>query len=294
MEFRPPNAERFLCLGAPGILPGAPALLGVGYDGTTSFRPGARFGPDAIRSVADLGLETYSPEQDRDLAEVSFADLGNLDLPFGAPEPVVEAVREAVRELLEAGAIPFLLGGEHGITPGAVRAVWETHPELAVVQFDAHADLRDSFDGTPWSHACAMRRILDFLPPERMRQVGIRSGTREEFAELRTSGRLVAPEAASLAAALEAPGIKDRPLYLTIDLDLFDPAFLPGTGTPEPGGIGWRDFAGLLATLPGDRIVALDVVELSPKLDPTEVSSVIAAKVVRECLLRLGRVSSDS
>lgn len=265
---------------------GAVALFGACYDGTTSFRPGARFGPDALRA-ASLGLETYSPAQHADTCEdIDLVDLGNLELPAGAPAPVVERVGEAARMILARGARPLLLGGEHSVSVGAIHAVAARHPDLVLVQLDAHADLRADYLGDPYNHACAMRRALDVLPSERVLQVGIRSGTREEFGELRDSGRLVAPRAAALDEHL---GRTSGPIYLTVDLDVFDPAWLPGTGTPEPGGIDWQTFAALLAVIPRERLVAADVVELAPMLDPTGCSAVLAAKVVREIALTLGR-----
>lgn len=257
------------------------ALLGVPYDGTTSFRPGARSGPDALRQVSS-GLESYSPERDLDLDDLTLADLGNLEIGHGAPRPVLEALTAGVRHILDAGALPLVLGGEHSITPGAVRAVAERYPDLAIVQLDAHADLRADYLGERDNHACAMRRCLDVVGSERMLQVGIRSGTREEFQELRSTGRLVAPRADALREALERI---EGPIYLTVDLDVFDPALLPGTGTPEAGGIDWPTFAALLDVLSSRQIVAADVVELAPQLDPTGCSSVLAAKVVREIAL---------
>ncbi|MEB3350559.1 MAG: agmatinase [Cyanobacteriota bacterium] len=258
-------------------------LFGVPYDGTTSFRPGTRFGPAAVREVSN-GLETYCPELNRDLLDLSFADLGAVDIPFGAPEPVVAAVREATTAVLELGLRPLMLGGEHSISSGAVAAVAAQHPDLVLVQLDAHADLREEWLGTRHSHACAMRRCLEVLPSGELRQIAIRSGTREEFDELRHSGRLVAIEA--MAEALQP--LRGRPLYLTVDLDWFDPAVLPGTGTPEPGGFLWNDFAALVAELRNHRLVAADVVELAPQLDPSGVSTVLAAKVTRSLLLLLG------
>ncbi|MEB3321281.1 MAG: agmatinase [Synechococcaceae cyanobacterium] len=258
-------------------------LFGVPYDGTTSFRPGARFGPAAIREVSG-GLETYDPQLDRDLEDLAFADLGAVAIPFGAPEPVVAAVHRATEAVLGMGLTPLLLGGEHSISSGAVAAVAARHPDLVLVQLDAHADLRDSWLGAHHSHACAMRRCLEVLPGGRLLQIAIRSGTREEFRELHESGRLVALE--RVAEALMP--LRGRPLYLTVDLDWFDPAVLPGTGTPEPGGFHWPDFAALVAELRHHRLVAADVVELAPQLDPSGVSAVLAAKVVRSLLLLLG------
>ena len=164
-------------------------LFGVPYDGTTSFRPGARFGPASIRDVSN-GLETYCPQQDRDLDDLAFADLGAVDIPFGAPEPVVEAVRESTQTVLNLGLRPLMLGGEHSISSGAVAAVAANYPDLVLVQLDAHADLRDSWLGSRYSHACAMRRCLEVLPSQQLFQLSIRSGTRTEFNELRSSGRL--------------------------------------------------------------------------------------------------------
>jgi len=203
-------------------------------------------------------------------------------LPTSATK-VVACVEAFVAGVLAHQVKPLMLGGEHSITPGAVRALLRRYPDLAVLQFDAHADLRDGYLDDPYSHASAMRRCLDVLPPERLLQVGIRSGTREEFAEMRAGRRWVAPEAAALREALARLG--EAPLYVTVDLDIFDPASLPGTGTPEPGGVDWQTFAKLIAELAGRSLVGVDVVELSPMLDATGCSAVLAAKVVRELLL---------
>ena len=259
-------------------------LFGVPYDGTTSFRPGTRFGPAAIREVSP-GLESYCPQLDRDLEELAIADLGAVDIPFGAPEPVVSAVKHATETVLALGLKPLMLGGEHSISSGAVGAVAAQHPDLVLVQLDAHADLRHEWLGAQHSHACAMRRCLEVLPSQQLLQIAIRSGTREEFSELRQAGRLVAIE--RMAEALQP--LRGKPLYLTVDLDWFDPAVMAGTGTPEPGGFHWRDFAALVDELRNHNLVAADVVELAPMLDPSGVSSVLASKVVRSLLFLLDR-----
>ncbi|NDG78844.1 MAG: agmatinase [Synechococcaceae bacterium WB8_1B_057] len=258
-------------------------LFGVPYDGTTSFRPGTRFGPAAIREVSS-GLESYCPQLDLDLEDLAFADLGALNIPFGAPEPVVMAVQRATEAVLALGLKPLMLGGEHSISSGAVAAVAAQHPDLVLVQLDAHADLRHEWLGAMHSHACAMRRCLEVLPSQQLLQIAIRSGTREEFSELRATGRLVAIE--QLVQTLQP--LRGKPIYLTVDLDWFDPAVLPGTGTPEPGGFMWNHFAELITELSQHNLVAADVVELAPMLDPSGVSSVLAAKVVRSLLLSLG------
>ena len=258
-------------------------LFGVPYDGTTSFRPGARFGPAAIRDVSE-GLETYDPQLDLDLEDLAFADFGALQIPFGAAEPVVAAANRATAHLLGRGLRPLMLGGEHSITSGAVAAVVARHPDLVLVQLDAHADLRESWLGGHHSHACAMRRCLEVLPSGDLLQVAIRSGTRDELDESRARGRLVSIEGMEKSLL----PFRGRPIYLTVDLDWFDPGVLPGTGTPEPGGFHWHDFAALVAELRHHDLVGADVVELAPQLDPTGVSAVFAAKVCRSLLLVLG------
>ena len=264
-------------------------LFGVPYDGTTSFRPGTRFGPAAIREVSQ-GLESYCPQLDRDLDDIAFVDLGAVDIPFGAPQPVVDSVLNATQAVLAQGLKPLMLGGEHSISSGAVAAVAAEHPDLVLLQLDAHADLRETWLGARHSHACAMRRCLDVLPSGDLLQLSIRSGTRDEFQELRRSGRLIT-NAQTLEKALSP--WRGRPLYLTVDLDWFDPSVLPGTGTPEPGGYDWKDFADVVDVLKRHRLVAADIVELAPQLDSSGVSSVLAAKVCRSLLLLLGSDQPD-
>ncbi|NKB75339.1 MAG: agmatinase [Synechococcus sp. s2_metabat2_7] len=260
------------------------ALFGVPYDGTTSFRPGTRFGPAAIREVS-TGLETYCPQLDRDLEDIAYADIGAVEIPYGDPEPVVNAVRHATSTVLAAGLKPLMLGGEHSISSGAVAAVAEQHPDLVLVQLDAHADLRHEWLGARHSHACAMRRCLEVLPSQQLMQIAIRSGTCDEFKELRRSGRLISIQA--IPERMKA--LRGRPIYLTVDLDWFDPAVMPGTGTPEPGGFVWNDFAAVINELNHHRLIGADVVELAPQLDPSGISSVLAAKVTRSLLLLLAQ-----
>ena len=256
------------------------ALFGVPYDGTTSFRPGTRFGPAAIREVS-TGLETYCPQLDRDLEDIAYADIGAVEIPYGDPQPVVDAVRHATSSVLAAGMKPLMLGGEHSISSGAVAAVAEQHPDLVLVQLDAHADLRNEWLGSHHSHACAMRRCLEVLPSQQLLQIAIRSGTSEEFKELRRSDRLISVQ--DIPKRMNA--LRGRPIYLTVDLDWFDPAVMPGTGTPEPGGFIWNDFAAVIKELRHHSLMGADVVELAPQLDSSGISSVLAAKVTRSLLL---------
>ncbi len=261
-------------------------IIGAPFDGTVSFRPGARFGPAAIREASD-GLETWSPVLDADLEDVAYADAGDLELPMGDVAAALAIIRESVGEALDADAIPFVLGGEHLVTLPAIEAVAKRHPDLVVVQLDAHADQRQDYLGVRLSHACVMRRVAEIVGDERIRQIGIRSGTREEYRRMRDAGTLTTFRDEDLTVL--GDWIGDRPLYLTVDLDVFDPAVLPGTGTPEPGGIDWWTFQRFVQACRGCRVVGLDVVELAPQLDPTGCSAVLAAKAVRELLLMAGR-----
>ena len=257
------------------------AIFGAPYDGTASFRPGTRFGPDAIRAASD-GLETYSPLLDADLEDLAFVDLGDLELGFGAASGPIACVKAETKRILEHGAIPFMLGGEHSLTGGAFAAVVEQFSDVALIQIDAHADLRADYLGDPDSHACVMNRCVELGAT--LFQFGIRSGTRDEWSRMRETETLQAiTDFESVLQSITSP------IYLTLDLDVFDPSLLPGTGTPEPGGIAWADFEWMVSALKNanSNVVAVDVMELSPQLDPSGVSSVVAAKCVRELLLVL-------
>jgi len=257
-------------------------IIGAPFDGTVSFRPGARFGPAAIREASG-GVEVWSPLLDASLEDVSYADAGDVELPMGDTKAALAMIREAADAALDAGAAPFLLGGEHLVSLPAIAAVHACYPDLVVVQLDAHADQREDYMGVKLSHACVMRRVAEILGQERIKQIGIRSGTKEEYSLMREHGTLTTFREEDLTALLAWIG--NRPLYLTVDLDVFDPACFPGTGTPEPGGIDWWTFQRFIQALRGCRIVGLDAVELAPQLDSSACSSVLAAKAVREMLL---------
>ena len=262
-------------------------LFGAPYDSTTSFRPGTRFGPAAMR-MESFGIETYSPLQDRDIVDdASVFDSGDLELPFGAPEPALAMIEERAEEILSAGKVPFLLGGEHLVTLGSVRAVARRHPDLRIIHFDAHADLREDYLGNPLSHACVLRRCHDILGDGRIFQFGIRSGTREEFRFMRDGHVKTEPFAAStvrdVVAELEKSG---APVYLTVDMDVLDPSEFPGTGTQEAGGLRYGELVGAVReVLSRLNVVGLDNVELNPGLDPTGRSTALACKFLRECIL---------
>lgn len=261
-------------------------IFGAPYDSTTSFRPGTRFGPAAIRSES-FGIETYSPYQDRDMEDdVAVHDAGDLELPFGAPDRTLEMIEAKAAEILDAGKIPFLLGGEHLVTLGSVRAVAKRYPDLRIIHFDAHADLREDYLGVRLSHACVMRRCHDILGDGRIWQFGIRSGTRDEFAFMKAGHVTTEPFSVKTLSSLNFPA--GTPVYLTVDLDVIDPSEFPGTGTQEAGGLSFTELlSSLTEILSRFNVVALDNVELSPHLDPSGRSTALACKILREQLLAL-------
>jgi agmatinase len=267
-------------------------IIGFGFDGTACFRKGTRNGPDGLRAVSE-DIESYSPYLDADLFDHAFYDLGNLSL--GSSDDVEAQWQHASDQFdeifqpldLQANNVRVLtLGGEHSISYAPIRKYLQQYPDLVLLHLDAHADLRDGFLGYHYSHASIIRRSLDhFGPGHELIQYGIRSGTREEYQYMNEHGTVRKSRKDFLDSV--AAIADDRPIYLTLDLDYFDPAFLPGTGTPEPGGEDFHSYVSLMKLLRGKNLVGADVVELSPEIDPTGNSDVFAAKIVRELLIIL-------
>lgn len=258
-------------------------IFGAPFDGTTSFRPGTRFGPGAIRAESD-GIETYSPYQNKDLEDIAVFDSGDLLLPFGNTEAVLEEICARTVEILEAGKMPVMLGGEHLVTLGAVRAMVQKYPELHIIHFDAHTDLRDDYLGERLSHATVIRRCHDLLGDGRIHQFGIRSGERAEwdFAFAHTDFHpFNVKDVLDVVLALGS----DVPVYVTLDLDVLDPSLSCGTGTPEAGGVFFQDLEEALLALEALNVVGFDMNELSPHYDASGVSTAVACKVLREMLL---------
>lgn len=258
-------------------------IFGAPFDGTTSFRPGTRFGPSAIRAESD-GIETYSPYQNKDLEDIAVFDSGDLLLPFGNTEAVLEEICARTAEILEAGKMPVMLGGEHLVTLGAVRAMVQKYPELHIIHFDAHTDLRDDYLGERLSHATVIRRCHDLLGDGRIHQFGIRSGERAEwdFAFAHTDFHpFNVKDVLDVVLTLGS----DVPVYVTLDLDVLDPSLFCGTGTPEAGGIFFQDLEEALLALEALNVVGFDMNELSPHYDASGVSTAVACKVLREMLL---------
>lgn len=257
-------------------------IFGAPFDSTTSFRPGTRFAPRTMRAES-YGLETYSPYQDLDLEDAKIFDSGDLELCFGRTELALDDIETRTREILDAGKLPFMIGGEHLVTLGAVRAVAEKYPELCIVHFDAHADLRDEYLGAELSHAAVIHRVWDILGDGRIFQFGIRSGDR---AELEWGKQHVKTKLFSFEGLEETiEHIGNRPVYFTLDLDVLDPSVFPGTGTPEAGGVTFKELLNAVLKVSKLNIVGMDINELSPMLDASGASTATALKIMRELLL---------
>ncbi|EJY56657.1 agmatinase [Alicyclobacillus hesperidum URH17-3-68] len=258
-------------------------IYGMPMDWTVSFRSGARLGPARIREVS-LGLEEYSPYLDRDLSDIRYFDAGDVPLPFGNPQASIERIYAYVKALYEADKLPIGLGGEHLVSWGAIQAAIERYPDLRVIHIDAHTDLRDHYEGEPFSHATVIKKVCDAIGPDRVYQFGIRSGTREEFAWARENTHFAPFE---LAAPLRSvlPELHGKPVYVTWDIDVFDPATAPGTGTAEHGGIFAPEGFRAIQYMKSLNVVGFDLVEVAPQIDPTEQTQILAAKLIREALL---------
>lgn len=282
-----PNIETFI--GCESSFEEASIVLyGAPFDSTTSFRPGARFGPSAMRHES-FGLETYSPYQDKDIMDIRVFDSGDLELCFGSSEMALSDIEKRAEEILNAEKFPLLLGGEHLVTLGAVRAVAAKYPELHIIHFDAHADLRDDYLGAKLSHACVLRRCHEILGDGHIHQFCIRSGEREEFQFARKHTDFHPFTFEGLKETVRELKEKQVPVYFTIDLDCLDPSVFPGTGTPEAGGVSFMELLEAIRMVSQANVVGADVNELAPMLDASGVSTATACKVLRELLLAVAK-----
>ncbi len=279
------NVETFLACEAP-YEDAKIVLFGAPFDSTTSFRPGARFGSSAIRHES-FGLETYSPYQDRDLEDYAVFDSGDLELCFGSSEMALQDIEQRTDAILQDGKLPFLLGGEHLVTLGAVRAVFRKYPDLEILHFDAHTDLRDDYLGAKLSHACVLRRCWELVGDGKIHQFCIRSGERAEWQFARKHTDLHPFNFDTLKELVKKLEKSGKPVYFTIDLDCLDPSVFPGTGTPEAGGVTFMQLLEALRLVARTNVVGTDVNELAPMLDASGASTAVACKVVRELLLAL-------
>lgn len=264
-------------------------LFGVPFDGTTSFRPGTRFATQAIRPDS-YGLETYSPYLDKDLEDIAIFDGGDIELPFGNTQKVLDQIRERSSEILKDEKKFLMVGGEHLVSLPAIQAAYEKFPNLHLIHIDAHTDLREHYVGEELSHATVIRRCHDFLGDGRIFQFGIRSGLKEEFNWAKEHTYMERFSLDTIGEMISE--LRDVPVYITIDLDVLDPGIFPGTGTPEPGGITYRELLTAIGHFQKlNHIVSADIVELSPVYDPTGASTAVACKTIREMLLTLGKES---
>ncbi len=261
-------------------------LYGAPFDSTTSYRPGARFGSSAIRHES-FGLETYSLYQDKDLEDVSVFDSGDMELCFGSAESALADIEDRASQILEDGKLPILIGGEHLVTLGAVRAVAKQYPDVHIIHFDAHADLRDDYLGATLSHACVIRRCHDILGDGRIHQFCIRSGERTEFQFAADHTDMHPFNFNGLAELVDELKESGAPVYFTIDLDCLDPSAFPGTGTPEAGGVTFMELLQAIMLVSQTDVVGADINELAPMLDASGVSTATACKVLRELILAL-------
>lgn len=263
-------------------------LFGAPFDSTTSFRPGARFGSAAIRHES-FGLETYSHYQKKDLTDFDIFDSGDIELCFGDPQRALTDIENRAEEILENKKLPLLIGGEHLVTLGSVRAVSKRYPNLHIIHFDAHADLRDDYLGAKLSHACVMRRCYDLLGDGRIHQFCIRSGEKAEFEFAENHTNMHPFSFDGLTETVEKLKAQNVPVYFTIDLDCLDPSIFSGTGTPEAGGVSFNELLSAILKVCELNIVGADINELAPNLDTSGVSTATACKVLRELLLALSR-----
>ncbi|MGL4655801.1 MAG: agmatinase [Sarcina sp.] len=261
-------------------------IYGAPFDSTTSFRPGTRFASQAMRPDS-YGLESYSTYQDKDMEDYGYFDAGDLELPFGNAERALKMIEEFSDEVLADGKMPVMIGGEHLVTLGAVRSVAKKYDDLHIIHFDAHADLREDYMGEKLSHASVMRRCWEIVGDDKIYQFGIRSGSKEEVywgKEHVYTRNFDTETLKEIAEKLEGKNV-----YVTIDLDVLDPSIFPGTGTPEAGGITFREMIAGIKAMKNLNIVAFDVNELSPHYDQSGVSTAVACKVLREMLLLVSK-----
>lgn len=260
-------------------------IYGMPMDFTVSFRPGSRFGPARIREVS-IGLEEYSPYLDKSLDEISYFDAGDLLLPFGNAARSLELIENYTDGLFRDGKFPLGLGGEHLVTWPVVKAAARAYPNLALIHIDAHADLREQYEGEQLSHSTPVRKIAELIGGNNVYQFGIRSGDKEEFNYAKAHTHLYPFDVLEPLKQV-LPELSGKPVYVTIDIDVLDPACAPGTGTAEAGGITSKELlAAIHAIARSDiKVIGADIVEVAPVYDPTEQTQIVASKLVREILL---------
>ncbi|WP_421382165.1 agmatinase [Bacillus salacetis] len=261
-------------------------LYGMPMDWTVSYRPGSRFGPTRIREVS-IGLEEYSPYLDRELEEIKYFDAGDIPLPFGNPQKSLDIIEDYIDGLMKDNKIPFGMGGEHLVAWPVMKAVYKKHKDLAIIHFDAHTDLREHYEGEPLSHSTPIRKIADHIGPENVYSFGIRSGMKEEFQWAKENGMHISKFEVLEPLKEILPKLAGRPVYVTIDIDVLDPAHAPGTGTVDAGGITSRELLASIHEIARSEVnvVGADLVEVAPIYDASEQTANTASKLIREMML---------
>ncbi|WP_269773678.1 agmatinase [Bacillus safensis] len=261
-------------------------LYGMPMDWTVSYRPGSRFGPNRIREVS-IGLEEYSPYLDRELHEVPFFDAGDIPLPFGNAQKSLDLIEEYVDSILEKGKFPLGMGGEHLVSWPVFRAMYKKYPDLAIIHMDAHTDLREEYEGEPLSHSTPIRKVAGLIGAENVFSFGIRSGMKEEFEWAKEAGMHISKFEVLEPLKQVLPKLKGRPVYVTIDIDVLDPAHAPGTGTVDAGGITSKELLASIHAIAGSdvQVVGADLVEVAPVYDHSDQTANTASKLLREILL---------
>jgi len=255
-------------------------------DWTVSFRPGSRFGPTRIREVS-IGLEEYSLYLDRELEEVKYFDAGDIPLPFGNPERSVVMIEEFVDRVLADDKFPLGIGGEHLVTWPVIKAMYKKYPDLVIIHMDAHTDLREDYEGELLSHATVIRKAAELIGPKNVYSFGIRSGLKEEFKWAKENGMQISPFEVLETLKRTLPELAGRPVYVTIDIDVLDPAHAPGTGTVDCGGITAKELLASIHAIAqaNMKVVGCDLVEVAPIYDPSEQTANTASKLIREMIL---------
>ncbi len=255
-------------------------VIGMPLDRSSSFIPGTRFGPEVGR-MGTANIETFSPYQLKDANDISIHDAGDLLFTFETPLSPIDLIRETTRNIYRSSKRQLAVGGEHSITPAIVGEIVNFFPELCVIQFDAHSDLRDEYLGDKYSHATAMRRVLELIPRENLFQIGIRSFYQPE--------EMTAPNIYPFEVLTPTKAVRERignrPIYITLDIDVLDPGVMPEVQTPQPGGCSYRELINALMVLKGTNCVGADLVEFCPRGLAPSAGAATVAELVRELIL---------
>src|SRR3954447_23660068 len=286
LHFDPAYSGNVFIKSHPNYEESQAVIYGMPMDWTVSYRPGSRFGPARIREVS-VGLEEYSFYLDRELEEVKYFDAGDIPLPFGNAQRSLDMIEEFVDRILEAGKFPLGMGGEHLVSWPVMKSVYKKYPDLAIIHFDAHTDQREEYEGEPLSHSTPIRKIAEHIGPKNVYSFGIRSGMKEELQWAKENGMHISKFEVLEPLKEILPTLAGRPVYVTIDIDVLDPAHAPGTGTVDAGGITSKELLASIHEIARSEVIVVgaDLVEVAPVHDHSEQTVNTASKLLREMLL---------